>query len=181
MSETDLIALLDGWITDARKFDNSDLAAQRELAIRFYNGEVDFAAEEGRSEAVSADVADTVEWLLPSLLRVFTAADNIVRFEPDKPGEEVAAKEASDAVNVIFKTDCDGYRVLLYGFHDGLLHGNGIVKTWWEGSPEYKTEVVRGLTEQELQMLAAQPDVDEVLEISKNIGGIPEDEAKGAY
>lgn len=59
--------------------------------------------------------------------------------------------------------------------HDGLLHGNGPVKTWFEGAREYKIETVRGLQEMEYQALLSEPDLDEVIWVKKYPEGHPEE------
>lgn len=176
MSEGELSALLDGWITDARSFDRSDLALNREWAIRFYDGDCDIPTQEGRSKVVSHDVADALEWILPALLRIFTASAKIAIYEPVTTDDEVGAKQATAGINYLFMNECDGYRVLHHAFHDSLLHGNGPVKSWWEGKPEYKIETVRGLTEMEYQALLSEPDIDDVLETETYpLGSNPEE------
>jgi hypothetical protein len=177
MSEGELSALLDGWITDSRSFDRSDLSVNREWAIRFYDGECDIPEQEGRSKVVSNDVADAIEWILPALLRIFTSASNIAIYEPETPDDEIGAKQATACINHLFQTECDGYRVIKDAMHDGLLHGNGPVKSWFEKKPEYKVEVVRGLNEMELQALLSEPDLDEVLELTEYPADAPPEEA----
>lgn len=171
MSDTDLAAQVDAWITEAKRFDRSDLSKQREDAIRFYDGEVDIPAAPGRSQAVSHDLADVLDWIVPGLLRVFTASDRVAIYEPREPKDEAGAKQATDGINYIFMHDCDGFRVLKDAMHDGLLHGNGIVKSWWAGEPEYKTEIVRGLTEEELHALMGEPGIEDVLELTEYFVG----------
>jgi hypothetical protein len=39
------------------------------------------SAPEGHSKAVSTDVADTVEGLMPTLMDIFCGGDEVVRFE----------------------------------------------------------------------------------------------------
>ncbi len=167
MPDDKLSALVNAWIAEARQFDRSDLADHREWAIRFYDGEVDFPAQPGRSQVVSHDVADVLEWVLPGLLRVFTSSDRVAVYEPRTPQDEAGARQATDAINYVFLTECDGYRVMKDSMHDGLLHGNGPVKVWWEGSPEYEVEVMRGLTEEEYAAVISQPDIEEVLEVTE--------------
>jgi hypothetical protein len=168
MSEGELAAECDGWITAAQSFDTSDLELHRSWAIRFYDGEVDIDPQKGRSQVVSHDVADAIEWIIPGLLRVFTASDKIAIYEPVTPEDEVGAKQATACINYLFLTECDGFRVIKDSMHDGLLHGNGPVKAWWEGAPEYKIEHVRGLNEMEMQALISEPDVDEVISIKES-------------
>lgn len=171
MDNTELVGICDGWVTDARAFDRSDVRNDRENAILFYDGSVDFPAEDGRSQAVSQDIADVIEWLIPGLLRVFTASANVAIYEPVGPEDEDMSKQATDGINFIFLNECGGFRVLKDAMHDGLLHGNGVVKHWWAGEPVYETETIRGLTEEEYHALISQGDVDEVLDVKEYMVG----------
>jgi hypothetical protein len=67
----------------------------------YYLGDMarDMPAPEGRSHAVSTDVGDTSEGLMPSLMEIFCTGDE-VRFEPVGP-EDVASAE-TDYVNHVF-------------------------------------------------------------------------------
>jgi hypothetical protein len=49
------------------------LAEEREQAMRYYLGDVskDMPAQDGRSQTVSTDVADTIEGLMPNLMDIF--------------------------------------------------------------------------------------------------------------
>ena len=38
---------------------------------------------EGRSQVISTEFADTVEQVMPSLMRLFTGSDKIVQFAPE--------------------------------------------------------------------------------------------------
>jgi hypothetical protein len=164
MSDEELAGILTGYIEDARQFDSSELSLRREWAIRMYDGEVDIEPQPGRSKVVSSDIADALEWTLAGLQRVLTASEHIVIYEPEHPEDEDGAAQATDGINYIFLKENDGFKVLRFAIHDGLLHGNGPLKVWWEGKPEYKVETIRGLTEMEAMAIATEPDVDDILE-----------------
>src|SRR5262249_34221964 len=53
------------------------LAEERADAMDYYLGDMrkDMPAQDGRSRAVSTDVADTIEGLMPSLMDIFAGAD----------------------------------------------------------------------------------------------------------
>jgi hypothetical protein len=174
MSDGELSAILDGWVTDARSFDRSDLELSREWAIKFYDGDCDIPTQEGRSQVVSHDVADALEWILPALLRIFTASATTAIYEPVSQEDEIGAKQATMCINHLFQNECEGYRILHHAMHDSLLHGNGPVKSWFEHAKEYKVETVRGLNEMEYQALLSEPDLDEVLEVTEYPEGHPE-------
>ena len=82
MTEEELISLIDQHVTDALGYDDA-ISTQREKAMEYYYG-LPFGNEvEGRSQFVSSDVADTIEWIMPSLMRVFALAVGMMGFAFD--------------------------------------------------------------------------------------------------
>lgn len=164
MDDSELSGLLDGQIADAVSYEESELAAQREKALKYYEGVMDdLPAEKGKSSVVSRDVADTLGWVMPGLMRVFFASDKVADFQPVGTEDEQFAKDATDGINFLFLERCDGYKVGRSAFWDGLLQGNGIIKHWWDASPCYKTETFTGLSDDAFTVLVSDDDV-EVLE-----------------
>jgi hypothetical protein len=114
----------------------------------------DMPAQDGRSRAVSTDVADTIEGLMPSLMDIFAGSDEVVRFEPVGPEDEEAAQQETDYVNHVFMQQNPGF-MILYGFiKDALLSKTGIVKVWWEEREQEQRETYYDLTEEQFQALA---------------------------
>jgi hypothetical protein len=164
MTDDELAALVDGQVNDAKTYESSDLIQLREKALKYYEGEIDIPSAVGRSSVVSRDVADTHGLIMPGLMRVFLAADNIAIYNPRTRADEKFARQATDYVNYVVMRECEGYSQFRSAFHDGLLFGNGILKHWWDFTPEYSTEEFSGLSDDAYSMLAADPDVEEVLE-----------------
>src|SRR6185312_563139 len=80
-------------------FENDDrLRADRLRALDYYKGDMraDIPALPNRSKAVSNDVADAVETILPDLMEIFTASGDVAAFVPMKPGDEDAARQETD-------------------------------------------------------------------------------------
>ena len=104
----------------------AQLSGERARAIEYYLGEMgaDMPVPEGRSRAVSSDVADTVEGLMPSLMDIFCGSDEVVRFEPVGPEDEAAAQQESDYVNHVFMQQNPGFMVM-YAFSDGAFYLRG--------------------------------------------------------
>jgi hypothetical protein len=111
-------------------------------------------AAEGRSQAVSTDVADTIEGLMPSLMDIFCGSDEVVRFEPVGPEDEEAAQQETDYVNHVFMQQNPGFMVLYSFIKDALLQKNGIVKVWWEEGEQEEYETYFDLTEDQFAALA---------------------------
>jgi hypothetical protein len=81
----------------------------------------DMPAQDGRSRAVSTDVADTIEGLMPSLMDIFAGSDEVVRFEPVGPEDEAAAQQETDYVNHVFMQQNPGFTILYSFIKDALL------------------------------------------------------------
>lgn len=113
---------------------STELTKQREQAMRYYMGDMerDMPAIEGRSTAVSSDVSDTVEGLLPNLMDIFCASDDVVRFDPVGPEDVEPAQQETDYVNYVFMQLNQGFMVLYSMFKDALLSKTGVAKIWWD-------------------------------------------------
>ena len=120
----------------------SKLSAERAHAMDYYNGDMshDMPAQEGRSRAVSTDVADTIDGLMPSLMEIFAGCDDVVRFEPVGPEDVAAAEQETDYVNHVFMQQNPGFLILYSFIKDALLSKVGIVKVWWEEREEESRE-----------------------------------------
>ena len=161
MSDTDqeLMSRIHQEITDSLGYDG-EISVQREEAIKYYYA-LPFGNEvDGRSQYVDSTVQDTIEWIKPSLMRVFASGDEMVKFTPHGPEDVQAAEQATDYVNYVFTKDNPGWEILYSWFHDALLQKNGIVKVWWDEYPETQREEYRGLTDMEFEVLTANKDVE---------------------
>lgn len=134
----------------------AELSQERSDAMDYYLGNMakDMPAAEGRSKAVSSDVADTIEGLMPSLMDIFAGSDEVVRFEPVGPEDEDAAQQETDYVNHVFMQNNPGFMVLYSFIKDALLSKTGIVKVWWEEREEEQRETYYDLTEEQFAMVA---------------------------
>ena len=132
------------------------LAEDRADAMDYYLGDMakDMPAQDGRSRAVSTDVADTIEGLMPSLMDIFAGSDEVVRFEPVGPEDEAAAQQETDYVNHVFMQQNPGFMILYSFIKDALLSKVGIVKVWWEEREEESRETYYDLTDDQFALLA---------------------------
>jgi hypothetical protein len=161
MDDERLKSLLSQEIHSALTYDDTELSQKRAKALEYYRGTMsDTPAMTGRSSVVSMDVADTIGWMLPGIIRVFTASDRMAIYEPEKPQDEEFAKQATDYVNFVFNKDNPGYRIMWDATHDSLLLGNGIVKHWWDDQEEIETSEHSGLTEEQIAILQQDQDVE---------------------
>ena len=163
MSDAELRAMLAAEKADALSaMSASKLSEERAAALDYYLGDMsrDMPAPDGRSKAVSTDVADTVEGLMPTLMDIFTSGDEVVRFEPVGPEDVAAAEQETDYVNHVFMQQNAGFLVLYSFIKDALLSKVGIVKVWWETREEHERETYYDLDDAAFAIIAASPDVE---------------------
>jgi hypothetical protein len=160
MSEEQLQGVISAEIYDAISFIDDDIGGNRALATEYYYGQPFGDEEEGRSQVVSMDVRDTVQGILPSLMRIFFGPERVVEFTPQGPEDVQNAEQATDYVDFIFKRDNPGFKILHSAFKDALVRKVGIIKYYWDESVEVKAESFSMLDEQSMMMLTEDPDVE---------------------
>lgn len=130
---------------DSATYQTGELSDERADAMDRYLGAPLGNEEEGRSQVVSRDTMETIEWVLPSLMRLMADADNLVHFEAVGPEDEEQAKQESEVVNHIFWQKNRGFYNLYACIKDGLLSKTGVLKAWWDDSRDEEREEYKGI------------------------------------
>lgn len=167
MTKRELSAHLEQEINSALGYKDGKLTEQRSDALDRYYGKKYGNEQEGRSQIVTRDVADVIEWIMPSLMKIFTSGDKVVQFEPQGPEDVTMAKQSTDYVNHVIMRQNPGFSIIYQWFKDALLQKNGIVKHYWDDSSETLREEYKNLTEEEFTALLLEDNV-EVLEHTPN-------------
>lgn len=137
-------------IASAERFIDDHVTPNRVEAAKYYRGAYFGDEEEGRSQVVLSEVRDTIQAMMPSLMRIFTSGQKIVEYMPRTPDDVQIAEQASDAVNFIFNEMNPGFQILHSAFKDALLKKAGII-TWWAESEDRVVEKhFSGMTEDEV-------------------------------
>lgn len=169
-------------IDDARDFEEQMRAPKRELFIRYYEGLEPELEDEGRSTIVATEARDTVLSILPSLMRIFTAHENVCEFIPTTPDMVAKAEEAIVYVNWVFMEDNPGFLSLYGVFKDALIKSEGILTWWTEQNDVRKTHTYKGITEEQFQFLvsecAADPEKYQITRHENFLGNGPDGPAK---
>ncbi len=162
MDEEQINAIARIAIEDAVDFIDNTVSPGRAEAAEYYNGEPFGNEQEGRSTAMTMDVRDTVQAMLPSLMRVFCGSDHVVEYAPVGPEDLETAKQATDYVNYVLNQDQDdSYISIMYQtFKDALVKGSGFLKYYWDEIEEVKTYNLSGLDDQALAALNSDPQVE---------------------
>lgn len=150
MTDDELRALVDSEFESAMGNDGGDISQERALALDYYLSKELGNEIEGQSQVVSSDVSDVVDSIMPSLLRIFTTAENLVGFDAVSEEDVPGAEQESDYVNYVFFKQNPAFSILYTWFFDSLVQKNGIVKAWWDDSEIVTQESYQGLTEAEL-------------------------------
>lgn len=157
----DLGAVIANEIRVAKRYADTELADKRVKAIEYLRGEMnDVPPRPNGSSVVSRDFADTLSWILPGVIRVFTASDSMALYEPATERDEEFAQQATDYINYVFFKDNEGYRTLYNATHDSLAIGNGVVRHYWDPTPITEVSFHTGLDEMQLAALAEDEDVE---------------------
>ena len=162
MDDYQLRSIVTSEIEDSLNHFDSEYTQERLRAIDFYLGEPLGNEQAGKSSVVDTTFADTVEQIIPSLMRVFTSNDQYVRFAPRTAEDVKAAEQATDMANFVINHDNPGYRLMHDWFKDGLMFRLGVLKYFWDETEEVNEEEYNGLNEDELVMLLNDPDVEVV-------------------
>ena len=154
LEETEIGAFIQNELDSAISYEG-EIAKKRAKLMDYYNAQPYGDEVDGQSSVVTTDVADQIEWMLPSLLRVFVQGQNIAHFDAVDAEDDEEAKEKTFLANYTFLQQSDGVRILHDMFKDALLQYTGVVKVYWDDDTDTKTTKYRGLSELEYQKLKA--------------------------
>jgi hypothetical protein len=160
MSETELVALIDTLAQNSYGYQDGELSAQRAEAIARYNSEPFGDEIDGRSSLVSSELRDTVETVIPQVMKVFLGGDEVVKFDPHGPEDEQAAEQETKYVNHCITQRNPVYQVFGTWFRDALLCKNGYVSARWETKQDVRVESYEGLSEDGIAILQADKAVE---------------------
>lgn len=137
------------------------ISSDRADALKIYFSKPYGNEAPGRSQFVTSDVRDTVNWLLPSLLNVFLSTPNVVEFVPSNgtPEAIAEAQQQTDYINYLFTEELNGYELMYVWFWDALVTKNGFVKWYYKDEVRVHKEMYTGVSSMPLAKLVDMPDV----------------------
>jgi hypothetical protein len=134
---------------------DGQLSHQRALALDAYAGKANQIdpAPEGGSSVGDWSVFETVQWILPSLCRIFAGGDDIVEFEPTGPEDEDVAKQESEVLNHIVTQKNNWFLTCLTWFQDALTTSNAYCMAFMEEKYVVETDRYEGQSAEQLAMI----------------------------
>jgi hypothetical protein len=164
MDELRLLSILQTQEDDSAAFTWGALAQERQASMKEYFREPYGTEVEGWSSIVTSDVQDTVEWILPALLKIFTSTDQAVSFDPVQAEDVEGAAQATDTCNYVFYKQNDGFLTLYTAFKDALMVKNCAVM-WRKEKKRVKNIIpVKGASPEMLAMVLQEAGEDAEIE-----------------
>ena len=138
MDDDELKGIVGKEIDDAIDFVDNWVSPLRATATEYYRGDPFGNEEAGRSQIVSMDVRDTVQAIMPSLMRIFNSTENTVEYAPQGPEDIDAAKQATDYARYVINRDNDGFLQIHAAFKDALIRKVGVLKCYWDDQTKFE-------------------------------------------
>ena len=169
-----LLAAIDAYSQQAygSDGDGGELSRQRALAIDAFQGKNIEPAAEGTSQVVDWAVFETIQWILPSLCRIFCNDSNVVEFEPLGPDDEDAAEQESDVLNYLVTQKNNWFMTCLTFFQDALLTKNAYCMVSLDEKLVPEIELYEQQSEEQITMLLE----DDLEIVEQNQYDDPDDE-----
>jgi hypothetical protein len=152
MTDQEILSVVESELQNSGSEHSGELSENRILAMRYYEGRMP-SAPKGRSQAVSTDVADVIEWTLPQCIEALTGTENVVLFDAQSEDDEEQAQLETDACEHVLFKENDGFTYIYSVVKDALMQKNGIGKVYWDESTRVEYETYEGLTETEAMQL----------------------------
>ena len=137
-------------IRDAVAYIDLEIGPERAVATQYYKGEPYGDEEDGRSQVVTTEVRDTVQAMMPSLMRVFFGDQQVLEIIPTSGDKAQFAEQAEDLLRYVMTVQNDGFKEFYSAFKDGLVRKTGLIKWWWEDSKSCRIRTFDGVTQQQL-------------------------------
>jgi len=145
-------------IQDAVQYVDESLSPQRVEATKYYKGEKFGTEMRGRSQYVSTDLRDTVNGIMPSLLRIFFGnGSRVVEIRPRNSTNEDLAKQQTDYLNLVICEDNPGFTEIQGGIKDAGVRKIGVFKWWWDNAIEKRVQSYTGVDSDQATMLLTDP------------------------
>ena len=170
LTDSEILNSIETKASESYGYMSSTLNAEREQALDYYLGKPYGNEVDGRSQVVTRDTLETIEWMLPSLLKIFTAGDKAVEFTPKGAEDVDAAEQETSYVNHVVMQQNDSFMTLYTFFKDALMMKTGYVKIYWDTKEDVIEDTYANLSEEELVMLAQDKGVEIVSAEQTEIG-----------
>lgn len=159
-----LVTALQRDISDAENYQDTVILPTVKERYEIYYADKDYYARKlprlsKVSSLVSTDVTDTIEWALPSLIKVFTGGDEVVTVQGSSEEDDRNAEIMQQLLVYQLQRQNRFFPILYNWMKDALITGMGIIKCYWDRKEDHQ------LLEQSMNMRAFQELTQQNVEI----------------
>lgn len=148
--------------------DMSVLQVARTNSLKAYMAQPYGNEVAGRSQVVMSDVANTIESIMPTMLRIFAGGAEVVKVSGQGPEDENGAKLMGELVNWQSQKCFNSFLVFYDWFKDAFMYRLGVIKRYWRKETQYKDREYKDLSDAEFEAILAKGNF-EVLEHQETI------------
>lgn len=153
-----LLSLVKADIADAEAYQQSIIQPTVRERYNIYYADKEYYSRKfpilsKTSSLVSTDVADTIEWALPSLMKVFTGSDEVITIQGVTEEDDQNAAVMQSLLVYQLQRQNKFFPILYNWMKDALITGMGIIKCYWERTEGYTPETAQ-LNADALKLLA---------------------------
>lgn len=164
---TSLIGAIDAAEANAYGSDeDGDLSTERAGNIDAYLGKNTEPAPDGRSQVVDRSVYETVQWIKPSLARIFANGDDVVEIPPVGPEDEAGAKQEAEFLNYVVLQRNNWFEIFDTACSDALLTKAGYLYPYREKRRQVELEKYERQTDQGVALILQ--DGGEIVELESS-------------
>lgn len=161
-----LVAAIHRDITDAENYQESVILPTVKERYEIYYADKNYYARKFPrlskvSSLVSTDVTDTIEWALPSLIKVFTGGDEVVTVQGSSEEDDKNAEIMQELLVYQLQRQNRFFPILYNWMKDALITGMGFIKCYWDRKEDYQ------LLEQSMNIRAFQELLNQNVRIQK--------------
>lgn len=173
MTDEELLAYVKAERANSIGFEHDEeLTAAREQALNYYKGKMpDIKSLPNRSKAVSTDIADAIDTLLPDIMEILAGGDDVVAFIPLGEEDEEQAQQETDYIRHVVFNENPGWQIHFDMAKDAFQSKIGVAKFWAE---ECKPEEEK-LTAQTAQAMQLAAQNGEIVDVSVTPGPTTEE------
>ena len=143
-----LLSLVKADIADAEAYQQSIIQPTVRERYNIYYADKEYYANKfpvlsKTSSLVSTDVADTIEWALPSLMKVFTGSDEVITVAGVTEEDDQNAEVMQNLLVYQLQRQNKFFPMLYNWMKDALITGMGIIKCYWERTEGYTPDTAQ--------------------------------------
>lgn len=174
MSEEDFLGYIRSQMTDAVDYVDQFLSPDRNRALEYFQSKEFGDEESGRSQYVDSTLRDTVNAIMPSLLKIFFSSEKVVEYLPRNIEDAPFAEQATNYVRWLLTQKNNLFMCLHSAFQDALIKGNGFLKYYYAEKETVDAYNYTGLDDETIAVLMTDPDIEVSNVTSTPMEGVPE-------